>query len=452
MWNLLLNNKVRHLLALCMIWAGLAAQAQPTSWVRTFATTDDDRADNMAHFNGRFYVVGTYGLALAYMELDMQGTILHNKELKEFMPYSYIPTHIIPYNDSVRIWGSGALCDKIMYVTLNLNREPVSNYMYMMPTGYCAHPRTMFVDNKNLVFASTGGIFNTAYIHFQRIDHSSNIEKASKHVSGTTPLYNNGGPIKIFPKDKTGNYLIFTPLDVCEIDSMGNTVRIETLRDRHPRPTWPSDEFKPPAIFDIVQADSAGYYISGDESGHINLHDSTGRIVSSRTIAWADYTSTPQKMCKTKDGGFAFAGNKLTKTDIYLNVQWVHDLENGTGIKAFGQAEDGGFYGCFHNWTNEELSNDIIAFKTEPDGRILTGMQEKLRVQRGYYAYPNPVTDVLHLRNMNDVVHITLTNALGQTVYSGLETAIDMRSLPIGMYYLHVTTTAQQYVEPIIKQ
>jgi len=37
-------------------------------------------------------------------------------------------------------------------------------------------------------------------------------------------------------------------------------------------------------------------------------------------------------------------------------------------------------------------------------------------------------------------------------VYTGLETAIDMHSLPIGMYYLHVTTSTQQYVEPIIKQ
>jgi hypothetical protein len=69
-----------------------------------------------------------------------------------------------------------------------------------------------------------------------------------------------------------------------------------------------------------------------------------------------------------------------------------------------------------------------------------------------FHVYPNPTNNILHIQTTDGIVNVKLVNILGQTVYSGLETAIDMRSLPIGMYYLHVTTTAQQYVEPIIKQ
>jgi hypothetical protein len=454
MWNLLLNNKVRHLLALCMIWAGLAAQAQPTSWVRTFVSPGDDRAADITCYNGKFYMAGYTYTGLGYYEIDMQGNVLQNLNITDFEPYSYVPNHIIPYNDSVRIWGYGALATKPMYVTLNKSGSPVSHYMYMLPTGHSIAFSTIYIqDNDNIVFSGAGGIYNDFKVLFQRYRHSTSELLVNKYITGTDLIIEEqGGPFRIFPTVNNGHYLIFTKLNVIEIDSMGNTVRIETLRDRHPRPPTPSYEFKPPQIEDIVQGDS-GKYVSIDREGFLNIHDTTGRITSSVVIPRQHDGSFSDvvKLCRTRDGGYAFGGDKFLKLDRNFNVISSANL-SFPFLKAFGQAEDGGFYGCFHNWTNEELSNDIIAFKTEPDGRILTSVQEKLRVQRGYYAYPNPVTDVLHLRNMNDVVHITLTNALGQTVYSGLETAIDMHSLPIGMYYLHVTTTAQQYVEPIIKQ
>jgi hypothetical protein len=69
-----------------------------------------------------------------------------------------------------------------------------------------------------------------------------------------------------------------------------------------------------------------------------------------------------------------------------------------------------------------------------------------------FQVYPNPTNNILHIQTSDSIVSVKLVNILGQTVYTGLETAIDMHSLPIGMYYLHVTTSTQQYVEPIIKQ
>jgi hypothetical protein len=69
-----------------------------------------------------------------------------------------------------------------------------------------------------------------------------------------------------------------------------------------------------------------------------------------------------------------------------------------------------------------------------------------------FQVFPNPTNNILHILTSDSIVSVKLVNILGQTVYTGLETAIDMHSLPIGMYYLHVTTSTQQYVEPIIKQ
>ena len=454
MWSQLLSNKVRYVFAISMIWAGLATQAQPTSWVRTFSSPGDDRAADIAFFNNRFYMVGYTYTGLGYYEIDLQGNVLCNLNFTDFEPYSFVPTHIIPYRDSVRVWGSGALCSKIMYSTIDAQRKPGSHYMYMQPTGHCAHPRTIYFDEKNIVFASTGGIFNTPYIHFQRINHLTHQEIVSEHINGTTTQYNNGGPIKIYPKGIAGNYLIFTPLDIIEVDSMGNTVRIQTLRDRHPNPSPFYENTPPPPILDIVQGDS-NKYVSIDDGGYLNMHDSTGRIVSSMIIPKQQdgSYSVVNKMCRTQEGGYAFAGQKFLKLDRNFNVISSGNLLYANiPLAAFNQAPDGGFYGCYHDWVNNTDPPDITAFKTEPDGRILTGVGDVHQKQLQRISYPNPVKDILYLHPMQDVQQISLTNTLGQTVYTGLETAIDMHSLPIGMYYLHVTTSTQQYVEPIIKQ
>jgi hypothetical protein len=439
-----------------MIWAGLATQAQPTSWVRTFARPDDDRADNMVYANGRFYVVGTYGLALAYIELDMQGNVLHNLEIRDFMPYSFVPTHIIPYRDSVRVWGSGALCLKPMYITLDSDKKPISNYMYMFPTGNCTATSAMYIhNNKHLLLTGVHSVFNDSKLLFQRFNYKTSELVVSKGITGTDNiLKEQGGPIKIFPTGFNGNYYLFTQRNIIEVDSMGNAIRIQTLRDRHPNPSPFYENTPPPHILDIVQGDS-NKYVSIDDGGYLNMHDSTGRIVSSMIIPKQQdgSFSVVNKMCRTQAGGYAFAGQKFLKLDRNFNVISSGNLLYANiPLAAFNQAPDGGFYGCYHDWVNNTDPPDITAFKTEPDGRILTGVGDVHQKQLQRISYPNPVKDILYLHPMQDVQQISLTNTLGQTVYTGLETAIDMHSLPIGMYYLHVTTSTQQYVEPIIKQ
>lgn len=72
---------------------------------------------------------------------------------------------------------------------------------------------------------------------------------------------------------------------------------------------------------------------------------------------------------------------------------------------------------------------------------LLTGINENLERQTTIYLYPNPTSDHLHLSFPGAQLcsaHLTLTDLLGQTVYSSAitdpETTHDISSLPSGIY------------------
>jgi hypothetical protein len=57
-------------------------------------------------------------------------------------------------------------------------------------------------------------------------------------------------------------------------------------------------------------------------------------------------------------------------------------------------------------------------------------------------AYPNPLTDVLNIRvDPLTLESISLFNAQGSLIYSGLDSVIDMSAQPSGVYFLKVQCT-----------
>jgi hypothetical protein len=60
----------------------------------------------------------------------------------------------------------------------------------------------------------------------------------------------------------------------------------------------------------------------------------------------------------------------------------------------------------------------------------------------GFSAYPNPVTDILNLRANEDITSVSISNILGQTIYSAsvgsMNSTVDMSSYSSGTYFVTV--------------
>lgn len=61
--------------------------------------------------------------------------------------------------------------------------------------------------------------------------------------------------------------------------------------------------------------------------------------------------------------------------------------------------------------------------------------------------YPNPVSDQLHISNLNGK-NWDMYNALGVLVQSGRKAQVDMSNYPSGIYYIHIEGNVNQLVKP----
>ena len=70
-----------------------------------------------------------------------------------------------------------------------------------------------------------------------------------------------------------------------------------------------------------------------------------------------------------------------------------------------------------------------------------TGGVEDLNA-KGFSAYPNPVTDILNLRANEEISSVSISNILGQTIYSAnvgsMNSTVDMSSYSSGTYFVTV--------------
>ncbi len=74
----------------------------------------------------------------------------------------------------------------------------------------------------------------------------------------------------------------------------------------------------------------------------------------------------------------------------------------------------------------------------------------------GLVHYPNPVTDVMHIKNNNTIDSLTVTNTLGQTVFTNIvnnnECTIHLSDLNSGMYFVTILSGEKSKTINIIKK
>jgi hypothetical protein len=140
--------------------------------------------------------------------------------------------------------------------------------------------------------------------------------------------------------------------------------------------------------------------------------------------AGANWTFTPT-------GG----SNSPVVAAIVTNQGTAVDL-NWTGVTAFTVTSDSGTaYFAFDNLQvgpNTLSTNDVTA--------------EKILV------YPNPVGDVLHIKNVSNLKSIKIYNNIGQQVLQSKKESIDMSQLSQGMYLLQINTDNGTEMKRIIKK
>ncbi|MCO6147892.1 T9SS type A sorting domain-containing protein [Flavobacterium sp. NRK1] len=123
--------------------------------------------------------------------------------------------------------------------------------------------------------------------------------------------------------------------------------------------------------------------------------------------------------------------------------------------------------------TETSLPNDtlLIDGTTYYASQTLYGIEstERLAVQvysillnnadtsfEGLIHYPNPVTDVMHIKNNNTIDSLTVTNTLGQTIFTNTvnnnECVIHLSDLNSGMYFVTILSGEKSKTINIIKK
>ena len=93
------------------------------------------------------------------------------------------------------------------------------------------------------------------------------------------------------------------------------------------------------------------------------------------------------------------------------------------------------------NWIQSQIPGSVMIrpiFSTNLDAELAIEELENTEI----VAYPNPLTDVLNIRvDQTTLESISLYNAQGSLIYSGLDSVIDMTTQAAGVYFLKVQCT-----------
>jgi hypothetical protein len=86
------------------------------------------------------------------------------------------------------------------------------------------------------------------------------------------------------------------------------------------------------------------------------------------------------------------------------------------------------------------------------NGVVVLGQKDFL--ENVVSVYPNPVNDIVNITADNQVIKaVTVTNTLGQTVYTGTTDKVDMSKLQTGIYIVRVDfDNNQSVVKKIMKK
>lgn len=127
-----------------------------------------------------------------------------------------------------------------------------------------------------------------------------------------------------------------------------------------------------------------------------------------------------------------------------------------TGILTIANltVADTGIYTC--TMTNSCGTTVTMPLQLTVNGCL--GLDEAISLENAIKLYPNPATDILNLKLPDvpnfDIQHISITNMLGQTVYSaaGKTTSIAIDFLKTGLYQLLLTTDKGNWNGRFVKE
>jgi len=195
----------------------------------------------------------------------------------------------------------------------------------------------------------------------------------------------------------------------------------------------------------------------------IKIND-TGGIIWNKSYGGSsdDYAASVQQ---TADSGYVIAGYSyssdgevsanygdldmwVVKTDSMGNLQWQKNL-GGDSIDECSRAIqtfDGGFAvigwtrSVDHDVTSNHGAADIWVAKLRDSA--VTALVPITIKQDLFYVYPNPANSVLNITAQNLITQITITNLIGQTIftqsYNAVQVQVDVAHFPPGVYFVKI--------------
>ncbi|MCW3078172.1 MAG: hypothetical protein JWO32_2781 [Bacteroidetes bacterium] len=171
---------------------------------------------------------------------------------------------------------------------------------------------------------------------------------------------------------------------------------------------------------------------------------------------------TPKSICKTADGGY-FVG-AISRSFGWVNPQmWLLKLDgagDSTWTRQFGGPDhehcyrakewDYGYIAIGHS-KSFTPGQKVMFVKMSANGTLVAGFNEHYASADNLKVYPNPSSDgLIRITTINNISsNVRLTNALGQTVYSGAFDSsksndgqiIDLSAHQPGVYLLSIETS-----------
>ncbi|MDO5978214.1 T9SS type A sorting domain-containing protein [Flavivirga spongiicola] len=189
-------------------------------------------------------------------------------------------------------------------------------------------------------------------------------------------------------------------------DALGTTGNVVVLVGTAP-PSLPIDTsitftFSEPVDFESIRAVDAAIFDGSD----------------------IDFTFTPTGGSNTTEI-VTITGGAAT-----VNLNW-------TNVTSFTVESSGSWF----------VFDDLSILKTS----FLLSTEQDYKSHKAV-VYPNPVQDILNIKNASDLKSIDLYNSLGQRVLQSNQKSIDMSHLSKGLYFLKIQTSQGTETKRIIKK
>jgi len=223
----------------------------------------------------------------------------------------------------------------------------------------------------------------------------------------------------------------------------------------------------------IVEIDSTGYKLWDRDFGSLG---SGGLSNASNTkdggFLLAGNSTSPFAVCQKSENNLGFSQSWVVKTDSVGLKQWDKTIfttgwdyggvaiETWDGCYAVANTnrDSVGGYKTQNNWDTTGVTTDfwMLTFCMAPTAII------SIRTNLQMNIYPNPFTTELDITIAEQNLHqatITITNLLGQTVYTQNETnlnpsytkMLDLNYLANGVYWVSVVVDGERVTKEVIK-